>query len=240
GGRAHAPSGLRRRDGARRRDARRDRRIPVAVPACRWRRHRLEGPARRRAPRCEKSVRGDRRRDRADHADLGARPRNDPAGQIARRDPEAARDANALPPFSSGGQAPPVVIVPSLGVRGSHVSTDPGRCLLARVRALVAEGAEAAQRVALAPARAAQIAGVRALYLIDVTTEGLLAGPPLALVAAVRAVVGRGVALLAGGGVRDLDDIRALALRGVASVVIGRALAENRFTIRAARQASAA
>ena len=94
-------------------------------------------------------------------------------------------------------------------------------------------------RGALAAARAAQIAGVRALYLIDVTTEGVLAGPPLALVDAVRAVVGRGVALHAGGGVRDLDDIRALALRGVASVVIGRALAEKRFTLRAAREAAA-
>jgi len=234
-----------------------------------------------------------------------------------------------------------VVIVPSLDVRGSHVSNDPGGSLIARARTLVDEGAEelhlvdldraetgasknldflaelaresgvpcrlaggissigdarkaidrgfagvlfssavfgddellqsiaslggagiveiearagflaprggdadlvsvATGRGALAAARAAQIAGVRALYLIDVTTEGLLAGPPLALVDAVRAVVGRGVALHAGGGVRDLDDIRALALRGVASVVIGRALAENRFTIRAARQASAA
>jgi phosphoribosylformimino-5-aminoimidazole carboxamide ribonucleotide (ProFAR) isomerase len=54
-----------------------------------------------------------------------------------------------------------------------------------------------------------------------------------------RAVVGPRVALHAGGGVRDLDDVRALAARGVASVVIGRALAERRFSIRAARQAAA-
>jgi len=93
-------------------------------------------------------------------------------------------------------------------------------------------------RGALAAARAAQVAGVRALYLIDLATEGRLAGPPVALVDAVRAVVGSRMALHAGGGVRDLDDVRALASRGVASVVIGRALAENRFTIRAARQAS--
>jgi phosphoribosylformimino-5-aminoimidazole carboxamide ribonucleotide (ProFAR) isomerase len=95
-------------------------------------------------------------------------------------------------------------------------------------------------RGALAAARAAQLAGVRALYLIDLTAEGQLAGPPLALVDAVRAVVGDRVALHAGGGVRDLDDVRALASRGVASVVIGRALAEKRFTISAARQASTA
>ena len=94
-------------------------------------------------------------------------------------------------------------------------------------------------RGALASARAAQLAGVRALYLIDLTSEAQLAGPPLALVDTVRAVVGQRVALHAGGGVRDLDDVRALASRGVASVVIGRALAEKRFTIRAAREAAA-
>jgi len=94
-------------------------------------------------------------------------------------------------------------------------------------------------RGALASARAALLAGVRALYVIDLTAEDRLAGPPLALVDTVRAVVGRRIALHAGGGVRDLDDVRALATRGVASVVIGRALAEKRFTIRAAREAAA-
>ena len=94
-------------------------------------------------------------------------------------------------------------------------------------------------RGALASARAAQLAGVRALYLIDLTAEAQLAGPPLALVDTVRAVVGLRIALHAGGGVRDLDDVRALASRGVASVVIGRALAEKRFSIRAAREAAA-
>jgi phosphoribosylformimino-5-aminoimidazole carboxamide ribotide isomerase len=94
-------------------------------------------------------------------------------------------------------------------------------------------------RGALAAARAAQLAGVRALYVIDLTSEARPSGPPLALVDAVRAVVGHRVALHAGGGVGDLDDIRALASRGVASVVIGRALAEKRFTIREAQEAAA-
>jgi len=94
-------------------------------------------------------------------------------------------------------------------------------------------------RGSLASARAAQQAGVRGLYLIDLSSEGRPVGPPLALVDAVRTVVGNRVALHAGGGIRDLDDVRALASRGVASVVIGRALAEKRFTIRAARQAAA-
>jgi phosphoribosylformimino-5-aminoimidazole carboxamide ribotide isomerase len=94
-------------------------------------------------------------------------------------------------------------------------------------------------RGALAAARAAQIAGVRALYVIDLASEGGVAGPPLGLVDAVRSVVGPRLALHAGGGVRDLDDVRALASRGVASVVIGRAFAEKRFTVRAAREAAA-
>jgi len=100
--------------------------------------------------------------------------------------------------------------------------------------------AVATGRGVLASARAAEIAGVRALYLIDLTTEARLGGPPLDLVDAVRAVVGPRTALHAGGGIRDLDDVRALAARGVRSAVIGRALAERRFTIRAAREASTA
>jgi phosphoribosylformimino-5-aminoimidazole carboxamide ribotide isomerase len=99
--------------------------------------------------------------------------------------------------------------------------------------------ATAIGRGALAASRAAQIAGVRGLYLIDLSTEGRLGGPPIGLVDAVRAVVGPRVLLHAGGGVRDLDDVRALASHGVASVVIGRALAEKRFTVRAAREAAA-
>ena len=99
--------------------------------------------------------------------------------------------------------------------------------------------AVATGRGALASARAAQRAGIRALYLIDLDAEAQLAGPPIALVDTVRAVVGPGMALHAGGGVRDLDDIRALASRGVASVVIGRAFSEKRFTVGEARRAAA-
>jgi phosphoribosylformimino-5-aminoimidazole carboxamide ribotide isomerase len=97
--------------------------------------------------------------------------------------------------------------------------------------------ATATGRGVLASARAALIAGIRALYLIDVGTDRTLGGPPLALVDNVRAVVGPDMTLHAGGGVRDLDDLRALADRGIASVVVGRALAEGRFTIRDARRA---
>ena len=93
-------------------------------------------------------------------------------------------------------------------------------------------------RGALASARAALLAGVRALYVIDIASEGRLSGPPFALIDAIRAVVGHDVALHAGGGVSRLDDLRALAARGVASVVIGRALAERRFTLHEAQRAA--
>jgi phosphoribosylformimino-5-aminoimidazole carboxamide ribotide isomerase len=95
----------------------------------------------------------------------------------------------------------------------------------------------ASGRGVLASARAARHAGVRALYVIDVGREGGTSGPAIALIQAVRAVAGDGVVLHAGGGVRDLDDLRALAAHGVASVVVGRALSEGRFTIREAQRA---
>ena len=95
-------------------------------------------------------------------------------------------------------------------------------------------------RGALASARAAFMAGVRALYLIDLGGEGRLSGPPLALIEAIRAVVGPRVALHVGGGVRALGDIRALAARGVASVVIGRAFREGLFSIAEAQEAAIA
>jgi phosphoribosylformimino-5-aminoimidazole carboxamide ribotide isomerase len=94
-------------------------------------------------------------------------------------------------------------------------------------------------RGALASARAALVAGIRALYLVDVSADGRLTGPPLALVDAVREVVGDRVVLHAGGGVRGLEDVRALAARGVASVVVGRALRERRFSIAQAQRAAA-
>jgi phosphoribosylformimino-5-aminoimidazole carboxamide ribotide isomerase len=100
--------------------------------------------------------------------------------------------------------------------------------------------AVATGRGALASARAAMVAGIEALYVIDLGTEGRMSGPPLALIDAIRGVVGDRVTLHAGGGVRDLDDVRALASRGVASVVVGRALADRRFTLRDAQRAALA
>jgi len=89
-------------------------------------------------------------------------------------------------------------------------------------------------RGVLAAARAAVDAGIRDLYVIDLDSEGALAGPALGLLDEVRSSLGgraQGVRLHTGGGISSLADISALARWGVASAVVGRALLERRFTL---------
>ncbi|MDO8506738.1 MAG: HisA/HisF-related TIM barrel protein [Candidatus Limnocylindria bacterium] len=88
-------------------------------------------------------------------------------------------------------------------------------------------------------ATTAALRGVRDLYVIDLSTDGRLGGPPLVLLEQLRRATGAGVSFHTGGGVRDLIDIRALAEWGAASVVVGRAFLEGRFTVAEARAACA-
>lgn len=88
-------------------------------------------------------------------------------------------------------------------------------------------------------ARIAALRGVRDLYAIDLGMDGRLGGPPLVLLEQLRRASGGGIAFHTGGGVRDASDIRALAEWGAASVVVGRALLERRFTIAEANAACA-
>ena len=88
---------------------------------------------------------------------------------------------------------------------------------------------------------AAVAAGVQALYVVDLATEGALGGPALALLARIRDALGpraSAIALHTGGGVRDLADITALARFGAASVVVGSALSARRFTLAEAKAAA--
>ncbi len=96
----------------------------------------------------------------------------------------------------------------------------------------------AAGRDAVDSASAAVAAGVRALYVVDVSADGRLGGPPLVLLSQIRKTVGDGVAFHTGGGIRDLADVAAVARWGAASAVVGRALAEGRFTLEEAKRAS--
>jgi len=113
------------------------------------------------------------------------------------------------------------------------------------VRAPRGGGGELVRRAAgldaVAAAGIAVAAGVRELYVIDVSTDGRLGGPPLALLERGRASLGpaaSGVRFHTGGGVRDLDDLRALARWGAASAVVGRAIADGRFTVAEAKAAA--
>jgi len=92
---------------------------------------------------------------------------------------------------------------------------------------------------AVTAATTASLRGVRDLYVIDLSTERRLGGPPIVLLEQLRRATGAGVAFHTGGGVRDLSDIRALAEWGAASVVVGRAFLEGRFTVAEAKAACA-
>lgn len=107
-------------------------------------------------------------------------------------------------------------------------------------------GADLAKRAAgrdsVAAAVVAADAGIRSLYVIDLSGEGSAGGPALSLLARIRdALGGQGaaIALHTGGGVRDLADVTALARAGAASAVVGRALAARVFTIAEAKAAAA-
>ena len=96
-------------------------------------------------------------------------------------------------------------------------------------------------RGALAAARAAVVAGIADLYVIDLGTEGALGGPATQLLESIRSSLGdlaRRVRFHTGGGISSADDVRALARWGVASAVIGRAFLEGRLTLAEAKSAA--
>lgn len=97
----------------------------------------------------------------------------------------------------------------------------------------------AAGRDATDAADIATLRGIRALYVVDTTADGRLGGPPLVLMERLRAKTGPEVRFHTGGGVRDASDVRALARWGAASVVIGRAFLDHRFTLAEAKAACA-
>lgn len=82
-----------------------------------------------------------------------------------------------------------------------------------------------------APAVAASVvaAGVRRLIVLDVARVGLGGGPDWDLLARVREAV-PAAALLAGGGVRDADDLARLGALGYDGVLLATALLDGRIT----------
>lgn len=81
----------------------------------------------------------------------------------------------------------------------------------------------------LAPRYAA--AGAVHVLCTDIHRDGMLSGPNLDLYAYLRALA-PALRIQASGGVRDIDDVRAVRAAGLAGVVLGRSLLEGRLTLR--------
>ena len=68
------------------------------------------------------------------------------------------------------------------------------------------------------------------LLVTDIARDGMLSGPNLALMRAVRAAHPH-IALQASGGVAALSDLATLAATGAARAIVGKAIWERRFTV---------
>jgi phosphoribosylformimino-5-aminoimidazole carboxamide ribotide isomerase len=68
-----------------------------------------------------------------------------------------------------------------------------------------------------------RLPSVREAIVLDLARVGSGAGPDVALIAEIRAAF-RDLELLAGGGVRDVDDLRALEAAGAAGALVATAL----------------
>lgn len=78
--------------------------------------------------------------------------------------------------------------------------------------------------------RAFEPAGLRYVLTTDISKDGTLAGPNTALYAKLAQTFPN-IDFQASGGIGSLDDIRAVSHTGAASVIVGRALLEGKFTL---------
>lgn len=76
--------------------------------------------------------------------------------------------------------------------------------------------------------------GVETILVTDIAKDGMLSGPNIALYRKLLEYTKLDV--IASGGVSSLDDLRQLKTIDIQSVVIGKALLENRFTLKEALQ----
>ncbi|QIZ10541.1 1-(5-phosphoribosyl)-5-[(5-phosphoribosylamino)methylideneamino]imidazole-4-carboxamide isomerase [Priestia megaterium] len=75
-------------------------------------------------------------------------------------------------------------------------------------------------------------AGAETFIFTDIATDGTLAGPNIAAVCEMAEVTGKNV--IASGGVSSLADLKAIAKNGISGAIVGKALYENRFTLKEA------
>jgi phosphoribosylformimino-5-aminoimidazole carboxamide ribotide isomerase len=94
---------------------------------------------------------------------------------------------------------------------------------------LISPAPELAGRPPAAAAPLARALDVRELLVIDLARVGSGSGPPTDAVAELASAL-PGVAIYAGGGVRDDADLRALESAGAAGALVATALHEGRIT----------
>jgi phosphoribosylformimino-5-aminoimidazole carboxamide ribotide isomerase len=75
-------------------------------------------------------------------------------------------------------------------------------------------------------------AGAATFIFTDIATDGTLAGPNIAAVCEVAEVTGKSV--IASGGISSLADLKSIASNGIGGAIVGKALYENRFTLKEA------
>ncbi|MEH7094986.1 1-(5-phosphoribosyl)-5-[(5-phosphoribosylamino)methylideneamino]imidazole-4-carboxamide isomerase [Neobacillus vireti] len=75
-------------------------------------------------------------------------------------------------------------------------------------------------------------AGAETFIFTDIATDGTLAGPNIDAVFELAEVTGKNV--IASGGVSSLADLQAIAQKGISGAIVGKALYENRFTLKEA------
>ena len=113
-------------------------------------------------------------------------------------------------------------------------AADPGPPLVLsvdlRAGRLISPDPELAGRGPTAAAPLARTLDVRELLVIDLARVGSGLGPPLDAVAELADAL-PGVAIYAGGGVRDDADLRALESAGAAGALVATALHEGRLTL---------
>ncbi|MGF6953969.1 phosphoribosylformimino-5-aminoimidazole carboxamide ribotide isomerase [Neobacillus sp. B4I6] len=75
-------------------------------------------------------------------------------------------------------------------------------------------------------------AGAETFIFTDIATDGTLAGPNIVAVCEMAEVTGKNV--IASGGVSSLADLKEIAKNGISGAIVGKALYENRFTLKEA------
>ena len=130
------------------------------------------------------------------------------------------------------GAARNIVGTESLGPGAIDRADGPPRVLSVDLRdgRLISPRPELAGREAPAAAPLATALGVGEVLVIDLVRVGSSSGPPLDAVGGLAAAL-PGVAIYAGGGVRDDDDLRALEAAGAAGALVATALHEGRITL---------